>query len=99
MAHCSGDRLSRLLGATVGQTKPHLAELPALGRRGLVEWLQTVDDLLRVVEESGLVYGSHALQRCSLFLAVLPACWGLVTGAQQSSWETVWTAPSLASRR
>lgn len=99
MAHCSVDRLSRLSGATAAQTKSHPAELPALGRRGLVGWLQTVDGLLRVVVESGLVYGSHAWRRCSLFLAVLPACWELVTGGQQSLWETIWTALTLASRK
>lgn len=99
MAHCSVDRLSRLSDAAAGQARSHLAKLPALGRRGLVGWLQTVDGLLRVVAELGLVYGSHAWQRCSLSLGVLPACWGLVIGGQRSPWETVWKALTLASRK
>lgn len=67
-----------------GRTKLHLWELPALERTELAEWLQTVDDLLRVVAVSGLVYGSHVWQRCFPFLAVLPAYLGLVVGGQQS---------------
>lgn len=86
MAHCLVDLLSRLSDATAGQTKLHLPcrVLPVRGRRGLVEWLQSVGDLLRVVVGSGLGYGSHAWQRCFLFLAVLPACWEVVVGGQQS---------------
>lgn len=70
-----------------------------LGRMGLVEWLRTVGDLLQVFAESGPVYGSHAWQRCFLFLAVLPICWGLVAVVQQSPWETVWAVLTLASRK
>lgn len=99
MEHCSIDRWSRLSDAMAGHTKRHLSRLRALGRKGLVEWWQTVGDLLRVVVGLGLVYASRALQRCSLLLVVLPTCWGLVVGGRQSQWATIWTVLTPESRK
>lgn len=99
MAYCSVDRSSRLSDAVAGQTRYHLSRLRVLERRGLAGWWQIVGDLLQVVEGSGLVHGSRASRRCSPLLAVLPTCWGLVVGGPQSPWETIWTVPTLESRR